>query len=87
MRRAAARPKTRATGGRNRPIEPPRCRPIVSASMLVGVPSYRRAVALQRRDAIREMGFVGSSAEANARAELLPSCVSPACTWLRFVMA
>ena len=55
--------------------------------MLVGVPSYRSAVALQRRDAIREMGFVGSSAEANARAELLPSCVSPACTWLRFVMA
>ena len=44
--------------------------------MLVGVPSYRSAVALQRRAAIRELGFVGSERAApNVRA------------WLRFVMA
>jgi hypothetical protein len=44
--------------------------------MLVGVPSYRSPLALQRRDFIREMGFVGSeNAAPGARA------------WLRFVMA
>lgn len=42
--------------------------------MLVGVPSYRSPVALERRTAIRDLGFVGGS------------IASPK-AWLRFVMA
>ena len=47
--------------------------------MLVGVPSYRSDVALQRRTAIREMGFVGSNVGS-------PSAQGVG-AWLRFVMA
>ena len=44
--------------------------------MLVGVPSYRGAVPLQRRNSIRELGFAGAS---NAAPSARP--------WVRFVMA
>ena len=44
--------------------------------MLVGVPSYRSAVALQRRTAIRELGFAGSQ-----------NAAPDAKVWVRFAMA
>lgn len=46
------------------------------AAMLVGVPSYRSEIALKRRTAIRELGFVGA-----------PTSPPDARVWLRFVMA
>jgi hypothetical protein len=62
--------------------------------MLVGVPSHRHAIALQRREAIRELcagvgtsGVIGpSSADTKAGAAASSSAASTAIT-LRFVMA
>lgn len=52
----------------------PRKEPENRTEMLVGVPSYRSPLALERRTAIRELGFTGNPA------------TSPK-AWLRFVMA